>query len=72
MSAGTPVYLRIPEEMQEFIREDAKNNNRQISQEINYLIGKARLIVEEERRQLEAIRSGGTQIDIEALRNARG
>ena len=63
MVENIPTSVRIPKELKNFIRKDAKNNRRSYSEEINFLIEKGIKVAEAEKEALENIKTGKTQID---------
>ncbi len=56
MANNTPVSIRIPEELEDFIKEDARNNRRSISGEINFLLEKGIKVAEREKEALESVK----------------
>ncbi len=56
MANSTPVSIRIPEELEDFIKEDARNNRRSISGEINFLLEKGIKVAEREKEALERVK----------------
>ncbi len=58
------VNIKISDETaMEFIRQNAKENKRSISQEINYLIQIGRQEVIKDRKLLEGVKAGNTQFN---------
>lgn len=61
MNNNIPTSVRIPKKLKDFIKEDAKNNRRSYSEEINFLIEKGIKVAEAEKEALENIKAGNTQ-----------
>ena len=69
IKTGNRFQIRIHDETcADFIRENAKENGRTITQEINYLIQIGRQEVIKDRELMERVKAGNTQIS-SALKN---